>query len=108
MTMRDGILYETLLDLHKAYDDPDRGRCPEIFAAYGMVTWTIRLLQRYWNQLTMFARAGSYFGSLFKDHNVVTKGDPLSPTIFKVVLDVFIWHWVDVVAATEETSDTRT
>ena len=29
------------------------------------------------------------------------QGNPLSPTVFNVVVDAVIWHWVTVVAPTE-------
>ena len=32
MEMREEVLYEIFLDLHKAYEDLDRGRCLEIIA----------------------------------------------------------------------------
>ena len=31
----------------------------------------------------------------------MTQGDPLSPTIFNVVVDAVIFHWVTVVTPTE-------
>ena len=50
----------------------------------------------------MVARAGGYFGLPFKGYRVVTQGDPLSPTLFNVVVDAVIRHWVTVVASTKE------
>ena len=38
----------------------------------------------------------------------MTQGDPLSPTIFNVVVDALLWHWVTVVAETEDTADPST
>ena len=37
----------------------------------------------------------------FKVFRGVTQGDSLSPTIFKVVFDAVLWHWVTVVAEEE-------
>ena len=45
----------------------------------------------------MFARAGGgggYYGKAFKGAWGVTQGDPLSPTIFNVVVDAVVRHWV--------------
>ena len=61
---------------------------------------TLRLLWTYWDQLTMVAKSVGYFGHLFKVYQGVTQGDPLSPTIFNVVMDAFILHWVTVVTPT--------
>ena len=45
----------------------------------------------------MVAKADGYFRRLFKEYQVVTQGDPLSPTIFNMVLDAVIRHWMTVV-----------
>ena len=49
----------------------------------------------------MVARAGRYFEHLFKGYQGVTQGDPLSPTIFNMVVDAVICHWVMVVTSAE-------
>ena len=53
--------------------------------------------------MTIVARAGGYYGTAFQGARAVTQGDPLSPTIFNVVVDVVVRHSVTVViAGTEE------
>ena len=42
----------------------------------------------------MVAQAGGYYGTAFKGGIGVTQGDPLSPTIFNVVVDAVVRHWV--------------
>ena len=42
----------------------------------------------------MVARLGGYYGKAFKGARGVTQGDPLSPTIFNVVVDAVVSHWV--------------
>ena len=42
----------------------------------------------------MVARAGGYYGTEFRGERGGTQGDPLSPTIFNVVVDAVVWHWV--------------
>ena len=44
--------------------------------------------------MTMVARAGGYYRTAFKGPSGVTQGDPLSPTIFNVVVDAVVRHWV--------------
>ena len=44
----------------------------------------------------MVARAGGYCGAAFKGDRGATQGDPLSPTTFNVMVDVVVWHWLDV------------
>ena len=53
----------------------------------------------------MVEKSGGYFRLSFKVYRGVTQGDPLSPTIFNMVVDAVIWHWMAVVAPTEEGSE---
>ena len=87
------------LDLHKAYDALDRSWCLDILEECGVGPQTWRLLKAYWGPLTMVARAGGYYGTVFQGARGVTQGDPLSPTIFNVVVDAVVRHWVTVMTA---------
>ena len=42
----------------------------------------------------MVARSEGYYGDAFKGDQGVMQGDPLSPTIFNVVVDAVVRHWV--------------
>ena len=42
----------------------------------------------------MVAMAGGYYGESFKGDRGVTQGDLLLPTIFNVVVDEVVRHWV--------------
>ena len=99
--MTEAVLFKVFLDLWKTYNALDRERALELLAAYGVGTRTVRLLQTYWKQLTMVAKAGGYFRRMFKGYQSVIQGNPLSPTIFNVVVDSIIRHWVTVVIPTE-------
>ena len=95
------------LDLTKVYDALDRSRCLEILEGYGVGPNARRLLNAYWHRLTMVARAGGYYGKAFKGERGVTQGDPLSPTIFNVVVDAVVRHWVNgLVGEAEEKGET--
>ena len=48
----------------------------------------------------MSARAGRYYGTEFKGERGVTQGDLLSPTIFNVVVESVVRHWLHL--ATQE------
>ena len=58
MAIRKEVLYDISLDIHKFYYTLKRDLCLDILAEYGVILWDIRLLRRYWGQLTMIARAG--------------------------------------------------
>ena len=47
----------------------------------------------------MVERVGGYYVEAFKGARGVTQGDPLLPTIFNVVLDALVRHWVKMVLA---------
>ena len=55
----------------------------------------------------MVARAGGYYGKYFKGGRGVTQGDPLSPTIFNVVVDAVVRHWVTLAVTEAETRGER-
>ena len=105
--MREEVLYVIFLDLTKAYKTLDRSRCLEILEGYGVVPSSRKLLKTYWRRLTMVARAGGYYREAFKGERGVTQGDPLYPTIFNVVVDRVVRHWVDgIVNEAEEKVET--
>ena len=90
--MREEVIYVISLDLNKVYDALDRSRCLDILEGYGVGPRARRLLQTYWRRLTMVARSGGYYGTDFQVVRGVTQGDPLSPTIFNVVVDTVVHH----------------
>ena len=61
-----------------------------------------RLLRNYWRRLTMAARSGGYYGAAVKGERGVTQGDPLSPTLFNVVVDAVVRHWLEGLQAAKE------
>ena len=93
--IREEVLYVIFLDLTKAYGALDRSRCMGILEGYGVGPGARRLLQNYWRRLTMATQAGGYYGTAFKGARGVTQGDPLSPTIFNVVVDAVVRHWLE-------------
>ena len=102
------FLYKTFLDIHKSYYALDQGHCLDILAAYIVPPWALRLLCRYWDHLTMVARAGGYSGDPFKSQHGVNQGSPLSFTIFNVVIDAVLQKLATTVAATERTPESVT
>ena len=84
------------LDLTKSYDALDRSRSLEILKGCGVGDRLQRLLREYWDKTMMVARAGGYSRKGFKGGRGVTKGDPLSPTIFNVVVDAVVRHWITI------------
>ena len=73
-----------------------------ILEGYGVGPGARQLLHNYWRRLTMAARAGGYYGAAFKGTRGVTQGNPLSPTIFNVVVDAVVRHWLEGLKTTKE------
>ena len=101
--MREEVLYVIFFDLTKAYNALDRSRILDILEGYRVGPRARRLLREYWRKSTMVARAGEYFGTGFKGKRGVTQGEPLSPTIFNVVVDTVVRHWVTLSVEEAET-----
>ena len=103
--MREEVIYVIFLDLTKAYDALYRSRCLGILEGYGIGPGARRLLRNYWRRLTMAARSGGYYGAAFNGERGVTQGDPLSPTIFNVVVDAVVRHWLEGLQAEKDEKD---
>ena len=74
-------LYGIFLDLRKAYDAMDRGRCMGILRDCGVGDKTLRLIAWFWRDAEMVCRASGYYGRRFRDRRGVIQGGPLSLTI---------------------------
>ena len=55
----------------------------------------------------MVSRAGGYYRTALQGARGVTQGNPLSPIIFNVVVDVVFSNWVTVVIVGAEEQDER-
>ena len=85
----------------------DRSRSLDILKGYRVGQRVRRLLREYWKKSTMVARSGGYYGTGFKGERGLTQGDPLSPTIFNVVVDAVVRHWVTLAVKEAETQEER-
>ena len=74
-----------------------RVRCLEILEGYGMVPRARHILQECRENIRMLDRVGGYYGVVFKSLRGVTQVESLSPTIFNVVVDAVVHHWVSLV-----------
>ena len=83
------------LDLHKVYEELDRDICLEILEGYSMGPRACRIIRTYWDWLQMVAGVGGYYRTEFQGFRGVTQGDTLPPTIFNVVVDAVVRHWVE-------------
>ena len=59
-----------------------------------MGTWALRLLRQYWYRLVIVEISSDYYRKTFKWYRGFTQGYPLSPTIFNVLVNTVLHHWV--------------
>ena len=89
-TMREKVFYKVFLDLKKAYDAKDRESSLNMLVAYG-----VRPRKRTPSTSVMGKTHHISIGGAILRHPVhrvlgVTQGNPLSPTIFNMMVDVGI------------------
>jgi hypothetical protein len=90
-------VYEVFLDLRKAYGSVDRDRTLAVLKGYGVGDRMLRLFHRFWDAQVIVARQGGFYGEPFKATRGVTQGDPASPTLFNVLVDAIVRHWLTLV-----------
>ena len=62
----------------------------DILRGYGLGPNLHRLLQWYSYEKNVIPKAGKFFGRPFRMERGVTQGDPISPTIFNIVVGAVI------------------
>ena len=87
-------LFCVVLDLKKAYDAMDRGRCLEILEDCRVGPRARRLIQQFWELGETACRASRYYGRVFKAGRGVTQGGALSLTVFNLMDDAIMWEWI--------------
>jgi hypothetical protein len=98
-------LFQIYLDLRKAYDALDRGRCLEILAGYGVGPNLLRLQKQFWDDAKMVCRAGGSYGVPFGAYRGVTQGGPLSSLMFNVCVDCVVREWLQQVLGDDVARD---
>ena len=83
-------LFQIFLDVRKAYDSLDRGRCMEILRGYVMVQNTARLISHHWDSLTFVPEAKSFLGTAFGIDRGFTQRYLVSPMIFNILVDAAV------------------
>ena len=61
--MKEDVLYDIFLDLHKVYDALDRYKLLNILEWGGVGPQACRILQYYWYSLKMVSHIGGYYGA---------------------------------------------
>ena len=83
-------MFQVFLDVWKAYDSLDRGRCLEIFRGYGLGPNQDHLLGHYWENQRIVPKAGKFLWRPFGMGRGITQGDPTSPIVFNIMVDTVV------------------
>jgi Reverse transcriptase (RNA-dependent DNA polymerase) len=94
-------MFQVFLDLSKAYDTVDRGKLLYLLRAYGLGTNLSLILENFWNQLWVVPKQKGYYGKPIKSDRGVTQGDPLSPTLFNVIVDAVVRETKRILSLTD-------
>ena len=76
-------------------------KCLEFLEGCRLVPKTRRQVRTYWYILTVVYCAGRYYVMLFKGYQGMTQGELISLTIFNVVVDKLVCHWISVLVGEE-------
>ena len=95
-------LLQIFLDIRKAYNSLDRGRCLEVLIGYGMGPNLAHLLNSYWDRQRIVPKTGKFLGKDFWTSRGVTQGDPASPIVFNIVVDAVVRAVIDMVCGPQE------
>ena len=88
------ILYGVFVDLRKAYDAMDRGRCLEILKAYGVGPKMLKVIGFFWDHAVLVCRAGGCYEEPFWAQRGVMQGGPFSLRIFNTMVDAIVREWL--------------
>jgi Reverse transcriptase (RNA-dependent DNA polymerase) len=83
-------LSQVSLDLSKAYDTLDQKRTLDLLKGYRVGPNVLALLSNFWDNLQLVPIQGGFNGPPIRSERGVTQGDPLSLSIFNVVVDAVV------------------
>ena len=86
--------YGVFIDLKKAFDAMDRGRCLLLLEGHGAGPNMRRLIRHFWDEATNVCRTSGNYGTPFKAGSRVTQGGPLSAKLFNILVDAVVRDWL--------------
>ena len=96
--------FGVFIDVKKAFDAMDQGRCLAIVALHGVGPQMLRLIRNFWETATNVCRAKGNYGRPFKAGRGVTKGGPLSTKLFNIIVDTVVRKWMKLMCETLDDS----
>ncbi len=99
--------FGVFIDLQKAFDTMDRGRCLEILTLHGVDPKMLRLIRNFWDLVTNVCRAKGNYGRPFKAGRGATQGGPLLAKLFSILVDAVVQEWMRLMPATINDTDSN-
>ena len=90
-------LFQVFLDVLKAYDSLDRGRCMEVLRGYKMGQKMARLIVHHWDKLMFIPKVKRLLGTPFVMGRGVTQVYPASPMTINIVVDAVVRETLELV-----------
>jgi hypothetical protein len=86
--------FGVFIDLKKAFDAMDQGRCLAILALHGVGPQMLRLISNFRETATNVCRAKGNYGHPFKAGRGVTQGGPLLAKLFNIIVNAVVREWM--------------
>ena len=93
------------IDLKKAFDTMDQGRCLAIWALHGVGPQMLRLIHNFWEMATNVCRAKGNHCRPFKAGHGVTQGGSLSAKLFNIIVNTVVREWIRIMRKTLDDLD---
>jgi hypothetical protein len=97
--------FGVFINLRKAFDAMNCGRCLEILALHGVGPKMLRLILNFWDLAMNVCQAKGNYGRPFKAGRGVTQEGPLSAKLFNIVVDAVVREWMRLMRATIDNAD---
>ncbi len=94
------IFFGVFIDLQKAFDAMDCGRCLGILALHRVGPKMLRLICNFWDLATNVCQVNGNYGRPFKTGCGVTQGGALLAKLFKIVVNVVVREWMRLMHVT--------
>ncbi len=86
--------FGVFIDLWKAFDAMDQGRCLKILVLHGLGPQMLCLIHNFWDSATNVCRAKGNYGRPFKASHSVTQEGPLLAKLFNIVVNAMVREWM--------------
>jgi hypothetical protein len=97
--------FGVFIDLKKAFDVMDQGRCLAILALNGVGPQMLRLIRNFWEMATNVCRVKGNYGRPFKAGHGVTQGGPLLVKLFNILVNTVVREWMRLMSEMLDDSD---